>query len=422
MGRTCGCNNAECIGSDTGPSPRVALNGRGGLPARDPGFHDPDLMRLRFSMDSVESSPVGTPDWRAANVAEIYHRSGAASGSATSRFVRQASRMLGSSWNTPTHESAHRVGARAGSEGGATRGGHRTHCEPSQFTESSGEDCGCDSRVYAHDHPGGSRQYAAGGGTTLGSHRLPIVYGPTTVYDKPKCCPLIFGYPLSIKMRRRQLGPARLPQFGHPKQKKHCARFSFSFSYKAAFKPAPFPCRCRCCEFGQDLLASIVVLRCRDGSFSGMHRDSGAGGEDCTWYYTWLSKNPMSGQTKSKGRWYTRTGPRNRPPEPYPGSVLSGGPYCPGTRKSLPSLVDGADPAPADPGYPAGFDCGYTGTDTPGIVVPPNCTFLWMWSGMGYIRDVCRGGRSERKSFTVIMKGSTNSQGRGDEPEFEVIR
>lgn len=226
--------------------------------------------------------------------------------------------------------------------------------------------------------------------------------GESEEVPKPTCCPEL-KYPEGlVQSDDPRCGQARMPQYGVSSRKKAC-KFGFTFRYSARFSSTPPPCSCPCCEFGQDLLKNVVTLTCGAGGPGGKYEDPGAGGQDCTWYYKW----------DDTGEPYTRTGPADKPPAAYPGSKLFAGPYCPGNRKETPpgeGTPPGTKPQPPDPGY-SGDGCRYKGKDSPSIVVPAGCNFVWSWGARGYIKDTCAGGTPAEGKVEIEMTGSVRGSG-----------
>ncbi len=270
------------------------------------------------------------------------------------------------------------------------------------------------------DGVNGGSGIGAGSENGGGEPPAPVIRKSTSVAPAPPiCCPKLY-YPLNLDGPTvGKKGAARLPQYKRPLHKKfpHCREISFSFSWKAKFDPAPSPCRCSCCEFRQILLKNDVTLEQQglgSGSGSGgeswnrTYPDPGAGKEDCRWTYQIHELRPP--HMPIKDATYVRFGGPDREPGPYsppPPSTLLKGPECYGHRRKG---ADGTGPDP-DPGYPAGDDCLYSGKDTPTVIIPPKCTFTWIWKAKAFILDTCSGGEHEVRFLDVKVTGETDSTG-----------
>ncbi len=211
-----------------------------------------------------------------------------------------------------------------------------------------------------------------------------------------------------------------MPRYGVPKKRKAgFVQFSFKFRGDFATKGG---CLCRCCEFRQELITNEVTLDCpisaRAYNRPRPHHDVGEGGEDCTWIFGYTYDG---GRKFLAGAEYYRTGPPDKPPDPwphppYPHSRLKKGPICPGHRikpASPPGVLQDDSPTGYGPNDAGIEGCVFNGQDSPGIWVPAKCAWEWHFVTRGYILSKCPSGQLEEAFVDVTLGGVVDADGDG---------
>jgi len=195
-------------------------------------------------------------------------------------------------------------------------------------------------------------------------------------------------------------------------------KVSFTFTFEGIFS-SQRECRCRCCEFRQKLTKNQVFITAskKDSSYNGTWIDPGVGDEDCTWVFEYTDPQTK----KALGRGYQRTAPADRPPSPYPApypeAKLVRGPICPGWRAAIPrgKNMPGNRGGGGYEHILSGDSCAFYGIDTPTIVLPRDCTFVWTWEAEGRVISKCADTRGlPEGKVSVVLRGQVGAEGRGN--------